>query len=46
MSGTIADTGNEDFVPAYVGLSADGLLKERVKTAFQHLKDCDLCARY
>ena len=46
MSGTIADTGNEDYVPAYVGLSAGGLLKERVKTAFQHLKDCDLCARY
>jgi putative pyruvate formate lyase activating enzyme len=46
MTGTTADAGNEAFIPAYVGLLADGRLGDRVKAAFRHLEDCDLCARY
>ncbi|MFQ5854184.1 MAG: radical SAM protein [Anaerolineae bacterium] len=34
------------FEPAYVSLLRSGELKERVRVAYQHLEDCDLCARY
>jgi putative pyruvate formate lyase activating enzyme len=35
-----------NFQPAYVKLMASGELEQRVKSAYQHLEDCDLCARY
>jgi putative pyruvate formate lyase activating enzyme len=34
------------FEPAYLGLLRTGELQERVRIAYQHLEDCDLCARY
>jgi putative pyruvate formate lyase activating enzyme len=37
---------NQDFEPAYLALLRSGQLAERVKKAYQHLEDCDLCARY
>lgn len=34
------------FVPAYRRLLETGELARRAETAYRHLKDCDLCARY
>ena len=34
------------FLPAYRALLSTGELAQRVKQAYQHLEDCDLCARY
>jgi putative pyruvate formate lyase activating enzyme len=34
------------FVPAYHALLHSGELAHRAKQAYQHLEDCDLCARY
>ena len=34
------------FEPAYRHLLRTGALQERVRIAYQHLEDCDLCARY
>jgi len=36
----------KDFQPAYLKLYASGELAQRVENARQHLKSCDLCARY
>jgi putative pyruvate formate lyase activating enzyme len=36
----------EEFSPAYLALLASGELDRRVSTAWAHLEDCDLCARY
>ena len=33
------------FQPAYLALLENGELEKRVELAFEHLKDCDLCAR-
>lgn len=35
-----------DFEPAYLALFRSNKLKEQVRLAYQHLEDCDLCARY
>jgi putative pyruvate formate lyase activating enzyme len=35
-----------DFEPCYLRLHRSGELAERVKKAREHMKDCDLCARY
>lgn len=37
---------NNRFEPAYLSLLRNGHLADRVKQAYQHLEDCDLCARY
>ena len=34
------------FVPAYLALLERGALRSRVQQAYQHLENCDLCARY
>ncbi len=34
------------FVPAYIKLMQSGELHHRVEQAYDHLQDCDLCARY
>ena len=34
------------FTPSYIALLESGELSERVEQAYQHLEDCDLCARY
>jgi len=34
------------FEPAYLSLLRKGELSSRVEQAWQHLEDCDLCARY
>ena len=34
------------FEPAYLRLFRSGELAERARSACQHLKNCDLCARY
>ena len=34
------------FEPAYLSLLRRGELSSRVEQAYQHLEDCDLCARY
>jgi putative pyruvate formate lyase activating enzyme len=34
------------FEPAYLSLLRKGELSSRVDQAYQHLEDCDLCARY
>ena len=34
------------FEPAYLRLHRSGELAERVRLAREHMKDCDLCARY
>ena len=34
------------FEPAYLSLLRRGELRSRVEQAYQHLEDCDLCARY
>jgi putative pyruvate formate lyase activating enzyme len=39
-------TVNTAFTPAYVSLLADGKLAARRASAYAHLEDCDLCARY
>lgn len=36
----------EDFVPSYVSLLERGELETRVRQAYKHLEECDLCARY
>jgi len=42
-----SDTGNgRQFAPAYLALLQNGELERRVAQAWQHLEDCDLCARY
>lgn len=35
-----------DFEPCYLSLHRSGELAERVRQAHEHMKDCDLCARY
>src|SRR3990172_6026309 len=35
-----------DFEPAYVRLLSGSELPARVTSAYRHLEDCDLCARY
>jgi len=35
-----------DFEPAYVRLLSGSELSARVTSAYRHLEDCDLCARY
>ena len=35
-----------DFEPGYLELHRSGELAERAAVAFQHMADCDLCARY
>lgn len=35
-----------EFEPAYLRLLRSGELEQRVKQAWLHLEDCDLCARY
>lgn len=43
----IADNGGMDaFEPAYLSLYRSGVLAERARSAHDHLKNCDLCARY
>jgi len=37
---------NNTFEPAYLALLRNGQLVDRVEQAYQHLEDCDLCARY
>lgn len=39
-------SGSYGFEPAYLKLLRSGELKERVRLAYQHLENCDLCARY
>jgi hypothetical protein len=34
------------FRPAYLALLDSGELERRVESAYRHLEDCDLCARY
>ena len=34
------------FEPAYLALLRNGQLADRAEQAYQHLEDCDLCARY
>ena len=41
-----ATTAGGGFVPAYLRLLDSGELARRVETAWRHLEDCDLCARY
>ena len=35
-----------DFQPAYLSLFRSGQLQERVRLAYEHLENCDLCPRY
>ena len=35
-----------NFIPAYRSLLPSGELTQRAEQAYQHLEDCDLCARY
>lgn len=35
-----------EFEPAYLPLLRSGELKERVRLAYEHLEDCDLCGRH
>jgi putative pyruvate formate lyase activating enzyme len=35
-----------EFQPAYLALAPSGELAKRAETAYRHLEDCDLCARY
>jgi putative pyruvate formate lyase activating enzyme len=37
---------NNSFMPAYHALLQTGELAQRAKQGYQHLEDCDLCARY
>jgi len=37
---------NNSFMPAYHALLHTGELAQRARQAYQHLEDCDLCARY
>ena len=46
VAGTGRDPDGKEFVPAYIGLLANGRLRARVDAAYRHLEDCDLCARY
>jgi putative pyruvate formate lyase activating enzyme len=41
-----AARADSPFVPVYLRLLASGELARRVETAYRHLEDCDLCARY
>jgi putative pyruvate formate lyase activating enzyme len=41
-----ADHATAVFTPAYAALLASGELEQRVHSAYAHLEDCDLCARY
>jgi len=34
------------YHPAYLDLLESGELVQRIAAAYQHLEDCDLCARY
>ncbi len=43
----IGDTyARPPFAPAYLQLLASGELEQRMSTAWRHMEDCDLCARY
>jgi putative pyruvate formate lyase activating enzyme len=44
--GHLAQAEADEFNPAYRALLASGELDRRVATAWAHLEDCDLCARY
>ena len=37
---------NISYIPAYHALLHSGELAQRAQQAYQHLEDCDLCARY
>ncbi|MGD8618316.1 MAG: radical SAM protein [Gammaproteobacteria bacterium] len=37
---------HQPFTAAYLKLLQNGILAERVAAAWQHMEDCDLCARY
>lgn len=37
---------NKPFEPAYLALLHNNTLATRAKQAYQHMEDCDLCARY
>ncbi|MFQ5343094.1 MAG: radical SAM protein [Anaerolineae bacterium] len=37
---------SNSFEPTYLSLHRSGQLEARVQQAYEHLKDCDLCARY
>jgi putative pyruvate formate lyase activating enzyme len=39
-------SGAGTFTPAYLALQKNGELQRREQQAYQHLEDCDLCARY
>ena len=41
-----ARQASADFEAAYLKLCRSGQLADRVRQAFRHLEDCDLCARY
>lgn len=42
----VAQAAADEFKPGYLALLASGELDRRVATAWAHLEDCDLCARY
>jgi putative pyruvate formate lyase activating enzyme len=46
LQSELRGTGKRAFVPAYRRLLETGELARRAETAYRHLKNCDLCARY
>ncbi|WP_455367041.1 radical SAM protein [Kaarinaea lacus] len=42
----MVNTSLNSFEPAYLALLDNSQITERVTLAYQHLEDCDLCARY
>ncbi|MET0092528.1 MAG: radical SAM protein [Sedimenticola sp.] len=42
----MSDSSGHDIQPVYLGLWRSGELKRRVNLAWEHLRECDLCARY
>jgi putative pyruvate formate lyase activating enzyme len=46
MKTTPSDIRGQAFTPAYLLLAESGELARRKETAYAHLADCDLCARY
>ncbi len=42
----VDNPGTTRFLPAYVHLLQSGALARRVESAWGHLENCDLCARY
>ncbi len=43
---TLSTNAPQEFSPAYLTLLESGELARRVELAYQHLEDCDLCARF